>query len=100
MSDSTANRPFHVIRRKGVKASIFVNRSAENEFTKVTVQKIYRDEGGNWKTTSSFSRDDLPLVSLVTERAWEWILGWEEQGKPSASSSESRSWSESTGRSN
>lgn len=74
MSENTTNRPIHVIRRKGVKASIFVNRSGESEFSKVTVQKIYRDDSGNWKTTTSFGRDDLPIVSLVTKRAWEWIL--------------------------
>lgn len=68
------NRPVHVIRRKGVKASIFVNKSGDSEFAKVTVQKIYRDDTGNWKTTTSFGRDDLPLVTLVTKRAWEWIL--------------------------
>lgn len=68
------NRPVHVIRRKGVKASIFINKSGDNEFAKVIIQRIYRDDGGSWKTTTSFGRDDLPLVSLVTERAWEWIL--------------------------
>lgn len=80
MSDRTDNRPIHVIRRKGIKASIFLNRSGENEFSKVTVQKIYRDDGGSWKTSTSFGRDDLPVVSLVTARAWEWIL--DREGEP------------------
>jgi hypothetical protein len=68
------NRPIHVIRRRGVKASIFINKSGDSEFAKVTVQKIYRDDVGHWKTSTSFGRDDLPLVTLVTKRAWEWIL--------------------------
>ncbi|MBI1313262.1 hypothetical protein GC176_18375 [bacterium] len=74
MTETTTNKPVHVIRRKGIKVAIFFNRTGENEFAKVTAQKIYRAEDGSWKTATSFGRDDLPIVSLLTKRAWEWIL--------------------------
>jgi len=74
MSESTATKPVHVLRRRGVKVSIFENQSGNATFHKTTAQKVYRDDTGAWKTTSSFGRDDLPIVVRLLERAWEWIL--------------------------
>ncbi len=42
-------------------------------YHKVTVQRTYRD-GDEFKTTTSYGRDDLPIVSLLVARAWEFIL--------------------------
>lgn len=97
MSEATNNKPIHVLRRRGVKVSIFENRSGETLFHKFTIQKIYRDDSGTWKTTTSYGRDDAPIIRLLTDQAWEWILDREEQGKQSQSSTEGRSWSEPTG---
>ena len=77
MSESTANKPIHVIRRRGVKVSVFENRSGETTFHKVTIQKIYREDGGAWKTTTSLGRDDLPVAQLLIGQAWEHILNKE-----------------------
>lgn len=97
MSESTNNRPIHVLRRRGVKVSIFENRSGDTFFHKFTIQKIYRDDQGAWKTASSYGREDAPIISLLTDRAWEWILDREEQEGQSPISGESRTWSHSTG---
>lgn len=78
MSDSTSTKPIHVLRRRGVKVSIFENRSGETTFMKVAVQKIYRN-GDAWKTTTSLGRDDLPVARLLIGRAWEWILDRESE---------------------
>jgi len=44
-------------------------------FHKVAVQKIYRDgDSGEWKTTASLGRDDLPIATLLLGRAYEYIL--------------------------
>jgi hypothetical protein len=92
MPDTESNKPVFVIRRRGVKAAVFLNRSGDNEFFKVTIQKIYRDDSGNWKTTTSFTRDDLPLVSLLAQKAWERIL---ENGESNPSSVQSLSENQS-----
>lgn len=97
MSESTNNRPIHVLRRRGVKVSIFENRSGDTLFHKFTIQKIYRDDHGAWKTTTSYGREDAPIIRLLTDRAWEWILDREEQERRLPTSSESRTWSRSTG---
>ncbi len=39
----------------------------------VTFQKSYRDEGGTWKTSNTFFQDDLPKLSLLATKAFEYI---------------------------
>lgn len=74
MSQATSNKPIQVLRRRGVKVSIFENRSGETVFHKISLQKIYREDGGEWKTTNSLGRDDLPIAQILIGRAWEFIL--------------------------
>ena len=38
----------------------------------VTFQRSYKD-GENWKTSSSFGRNNLLVLSLIAARAFEWI---------------------------
>ena len=73
-------KPVHVIRLRGITASVFAN-SAETKngdvtFHKVTVQRTYKD-GNEFKTITTFGRDDLPIVRLRTDRAWQFILDTE-----------------------
>ena len=77
MSETTSNKPIHVLRRRGVKVSVFQNQSGATTFHKVVVQKIYREDGGAWKTTNSLGRDDLPIARMLIGRAWEHILDLE-----------------------
>ena len=78
MSDKTdSNKPVKSFRLRGITASIFENSSEDGKsFYKVTLQRSYK-QGDEWKSTNSFGRDDLPLVSLLTKQAWEFILNTE-----------------------
>lgn len=66
-------RPLRTFRLRGVKASVFENRTEQGAFYKTSLQKVYRD-GEEWKTTTSLGRDDLPVARLLLGRAWEFIL--------------------------
>ncbi len=69
----SSNKPVKVFRLRGVSASVFENRSEQNgTFHKVQIVRTYRD-GDDFKTTPTFSRDDLPLVQAVAHRAWEFV---------------------------
>lgn len=68
------NSPVQVFRAKGVKVSVFQNSSEANIWHKITIQKIYREEGGAWKTTASLGRDDLPVAQMLIGRAWQFVL--------------------------
>ena len=83
-----SNKPVKVFRSRGISASIFAN-NAKSEgrditFHKISVQRNYKD-GDEWKTTTSFGRDDLPVAQLLMQRAWEFILDTEaSRGKEEA----------------
>jgi hypothetical protein len=72
-------KPVKVFRLKGVKAAVFQNRTKaegrEAVFHKVSLQKVWKDEqSGEWKTTTSLGREDLPVARLLLDRAWQYIL--------------------------
>ena len=70
------SKPAKVFRLRGVSASVFANKPPKGRdvpFYKVGLQRTYMD-GDEFKTTTSFSRDDLPIVNLLIQRAWEFIL--------------------------
>ena len=70
-------KPVKTFRLRGISASVFENHAKTNgrevTFHKVSLQRSYKD-GDEWKTTTSFGRDDLPVAKLLLERAWEFIL--------------------------
>jgi hypothetical protein len=41
---------------------------------KATVERRYRDAGGNWKSGNSFSRNEIPLVVYCLEKAFEAMV--------------------------
>lgn len=74
---NSSNKPVKVFRLRGISASIFANKASgeggDSVYYKVTVQRTYRD-GDEFKTTTSFTRDDLPIIDLLVNRSWEFIL--------------------------
>ena len=68
------NAPVFTLRRKGVSVSVFENQSAEGKaFYKTALQRTYK-EGEEFKTTTSLSRDDLPVAQILMGKAYEFIL--------------------------
>lgn len=68
------NRPTHTIRLGRINAAIWANQNGQKDVRfNVTITRRYRDDGDHWKDTTSFGRDDLPIVSKVADMAYEWI---------------------------
>ena len=71
------NKPERVFQHGGVKAAIFVNEYEKDgeSFTKnrISVQKIYRDKEGMFKTTTSLDVNDLPKAVLVLQKAFDYL---------------------------
>ena len=73
---SSSNRPVHEIKVGRIRATIWVHANdRQKSWFNVSVSRVYRD-GDQWRTTSSFGRDDLPLVAKAAEMAYTWI--WNE----------------------
>ena len=65
-------QPVKEIRLGRIKAAIWENDTQNGARHNVTIQRLYKD-GDDWKSTSSFGRDDLPLVAKVSDLAHTWI---------------------------
>lgn len=67
------NRPVHELRLGRIRAAIWQNDTENGPRHNVTVTRLYKD-GEEWKDSSSFGRDDLPLVAKVCDLAHTWIF--------------------------
>ena len=74
MATKPKARPVHEVRLGRIKAAIWENDTQNGARHNVTVSRIYKD-GDTWKDSSSFGRDDLPLVAKVADQAHSWIFG-------------------------
>jgi hypothetical protein len=76
------NKPAHDFRIGRIKVAIWPNKSPKNDtWYNVTVVRSYKD-ADEWKDTSSFRRDDLPVVSKAMDMAYAWIWEQEVQADP------------------
>lgn len=72
-SESRGNKPTHEIRMGRIKATIWENSTEVGIRHNVTLTRLYRD-GDTWKDSTSFGRDDLPLLGKVADLAHTWIF--------------------------
>lgn len=70
----TNNKPVKKLQLRGISASVFENKSENGIlFYKVSITRTFKD-GDEFRTTNTFSRDDLPIVRELTRQAWLTIL--------------------------
>ena len=67
-----SNRPVHDVRMGRVKAAIWENETQNGTRHNVTFSRLYKD-GDEWRDSTSFGREDLPLLTKVADRAHAWI---------------------------
>ena len=60
------NKPVHEIRMGRVRAAIWQNETATGVRHNVTFTRLYKD-GDQWKDSTSFGRDDLPLLEKLAD---------------------------------
>ncbi len=65
-------KPVHEIRLGCVRAAVWENPTQNGMRHNVTISRLYKD-GEQWKDSSSFGREDLPLVRKVIDLAHTWI---------------------------
>jgi len=41
---------------------------------RVTIQRRYKDKNGEWRNSSSFNRNEIPLAMLCFQKAFEKII--------------------------
>ena len=65
-------RPAHEIRLGRIKATIWANQNDNGTRFNVVLSRNYKD-GDEWKSSSSFGRDELLTVAKVADMANSWI---------------------------
>lgn len=69
--------PAFKTRAGGVQATVWKNTKEINgrkvDFYNTTINRSYKDKN-EWKTTDTYSKDDLPKVALVTEKCYDFII--------------------------
>lgn len=83
--DAGRARPVQEIRIGAIRAAIWKNETENGVRHNVTFERIYKD-GEEWRSTSSFGRDDLLLLGKVADQAHTWIHG---QGRDSGAVAQS-----------
>ena len=76
------NQPVHEVRLGGIKAAIWQNQTEAGVRYNVTFERLYNQDG-EWRSTSSFGRDDLLLLGKVADKTHSWIFA-QSQGEDSA----------------
>lgn len=71
---SKAKSPVHEVRLGRIKAAVWENSTEDGVRHNVTFSRIYKD-GDKWQDSTSFGRDDLPLLMKVADHAHDWIFG-------------------------
>jgi hypothetical protein len=67
-------RPAHEIRLGRIKATIWANQGDNGAWYNVSLSRSYKD-GDEWKSSTSFGRDELLTVAKVADLANSWIHG-------------------------
>lgn len=70
---NTKAGPVQEIRMGRIRAAVWENETQNGIRHNVTISRLYK-EGDNWKDSTSFGRDDLPLVAKVVDLAHTWIF--------------------------
>lgn len=84
-SPKASTKPVKVFRLRGISASVFENESENGSFFKVSVVRTYKD-GKEFKSTPTFSRDDIPVMLHVATMAWHYVLQQEQEKRSSENS--------------
>jgi hypothetical protein len=70
--ETPKNRPAHEIRLGRIKATIWANQNDNGTWYNVTLSRNYKDSD-EWKSSSSFGRDELLTVAKAADLANSWI---------------------------
>lgn len=71
---ATSKKPVHEIRMGRILAAVWENDTKNGIVHNVTVSRLYKDDNDKWSDSTSFGRDDLLVLSKVSDKAHSWIF--------------------------
>lgn len=73
MARTKTKKPVHEVRMGRVRAAVWENETRNGSMHNVTLSRLYKDDNDEWQDSTSFGRDDLPLLAKVADQAHSWI---------------------------
>ena len=70
---TSKDQPAHKLKLGALSAAIWKTETAKGPVFNVTFQRAYRDGNDEWKSSTSFGRNNLLPLGLLAGRAFEWI---------------------------
>lgn len=78
VNEASVNLPETKFRAGAVCATVWLNRTfkegQEQTYKTVSLERSYKDQQGEWQTTTSLRTNDLPKAQLVLRKAYEHIV--------------------------
>ncbi len=75
-----ARQPAHEIRRGLIKVRIWNKRSRKSHGYSTSIVRLFRN-GADWKESSRFDSQDIPVIRLALNDAHTWMLTHETEAK-------------------
>ena len=77
-------RPAHEVRIGRIRVTIWENHHEEKgNWFSMTVSRSYK-QGNDWKSASSFGRDDLLPLGEALRQAFHWLIREQQKGNASS----------------
>ncbi|NLS93183.1 MAG: hypothetical protein GXX96_13585 [Planctomycetaceae bacterium] len=76
----SSKKPVHEIRLGRIKAAVWENETDNGIRYGITISRLYKTEKAEWRDSTSFGRDDLPLVEKVCHMTHLWIFSHSQGG--------------------
>jgi hypothetical protein len=67
------NKPAHEIRLGRIRGTVWKNETDSGTFHNVSFSRLYKDESGEWKDSTSYGREDLPVLAKVADMVHTWL---------------------------
>jgi hypothetical protein len=71
-------QPLAKFRAGSVSCAVWENEATVNgrqiEILKATLERRFKDEKGEWKSSNSFSRNEIPLAMYCLEKAFAMMI--------------------------
>ena len=68
-----ANQPTETLRDGSLKATIWKNEGEKGAFFSVNLSRTYKDDGGNYHDSDSFSGSELLRIAHLASQAYDRV---------------------------
>lgn len=83
-----AGQPLKKFRAGGVSCALFENdvtfKGQTRQILKACIQRRYKDRDGNWKSTTSFDKNEVAAAIFVLMKAYAAMVGEEKDNGDNA----------------